>query len=435
MDVYDEDHHRAAEKDYEIFHRFDDPRRFKIIDIRPLDLIALEGLAAEMCGSSISDAEINRIHDASGGNPLYAVELMKAMTGNQGFWSASSSADVDGNAVCRRGSLSHISTKIDTKTKVEMNHRVEEIICFRLDKLSSPLQTVLKAAAVAASNGKAFDAVVISFILQEHDYFAEERSKEIGNFGTSCAFDEDSYLGNNMMQVEEAFEELASHGDFIRFVVENDDDDDNNFGGVEYSKLGEHHRRAALSGNVNEAESSGMFMEFKIPVEQATIYGLIVDEQKEYFHERVALFCIRQMSLTTSSKRDDAYMIEEEAFHWEHSSLWSRALSAYVNLAEIERGIGNERAWLQCIYRAAKMYKFMEEETCSLFPFEESVLRDESLVLSIIKNKGEVPSHIAESIVGCLERELDAVYDVFAVDMLVIPKVARLRRFGQYSIV
>lgn len=446
-DVYDTEHPSTNDMGYDVFRRFDDPRRFKVIDIVPLDRDALEGLAEEMNGACVGQAEINRIYEASGGNPLYAVELVKTLMANPALIPVSPGRELtDGNTGGGAGGGHVMSSTADMKTKMEMNHRVEEIICFRLDKLASPLQTVLKAAAVAASNGKAFDAVVISFILQEHDYFAEEHNKGPSNFRNASVFDEESYTGNNMTQVEEALEELVSNGDFIRFVVDNGDDDDEE----EYSRGGDgsptisgaasmkmvaasvkasvkapvKRRRVSITGD-DEGMESTLLMEFKIPVEQATIYGLIVDEQKEYFHERVALYCIRHMSLM-SGKSDDTNMIEEEAFHWEHSSLWSRALSAYLKLADIERRIGHERAWLQCIYRAAKMYKFMEEETCAIFPFEDSVLQDESLVLSIIKNKGDVPEHITSSMIDGLERELDAVYDVFAVDMLAIPKVARL---------
>jgi class 3 adenylate cyclase len=417
VDVYEQLNGSPTESGYPIFQRFDDPRRFKLMDIMPLEREALDELAEEMMGSNIGHLEVNRIFDASGGNPLYAIELVKTLMSTQGITSAASVANGES------------SPSVDTKTKMEMNHRVEEIICFRLDKLSSPLQTVLKAAAVASSSGKAFDAVVISFILQEHDYFAEE-SKGTPKFRDLHAFDFDSFSGNNITQVEEALEELVSNGDFIRFVMETEEDegdvnDSNSVDSPGYSaKVPTKHRRVSITGEVS-GMGDGMLMEFKIPVEQATIYGLIVDEQKEYFHERVALFCIRHMSLTYGKSQDTA-MIAEEAYHWEHSSLWSRALSSYLKLGEIQRRHGDERAWLQCIYRAAKMYKFMEEETCSIFPFEEAVLQDESLAISIIKQNGEVSERFSEETIENLEKELDTVYDVFAVDMLVLPKVARL---------
>lgn len=407
-EVYEIEHvpRDVLQKQHDIFGRFDDPRRFKAIDVAPLDRDAVEGLSKEMLGVDISGEEITRIFEASGGNPLYAIELIKTLVSSHGIAAA---------------------VNVESKVSTEMNHRVEEIICFRLDKLDSALQTVLKAAAVAASNGKAFDALVISFILQEHDYFAEDSNAL--PFRGSHAFDEDVYTGNNMTQVENALEELVANGDFIQFVG-GDPEDELNYEEDSLGLTTNHHQRRRLSlspfGGDGDDENHGPRMEFKIPVEQATIYGLIVDEQKEYFHERVALYCIRRLSLASSKGDDDTFLYEEEAFHWEHSSLWSRALSTYLKLGDIRRRENDDRAWLQCIYKAAKMYKFMEEETCAVFPFEENVFREETILINIIQSGGRLPSDVDQHFVEMLDRELDAVYEVFAVDMRVMPLVAKL---------
>jgi hypothetical protein len=379
-------HQSKIESPHAIFNRFDDPRRFKIIEVGPLDKDAIESFSRELIGSSVQEGDLNHIFEASGGNPLYAIEVMKTL----------------------------ISQTINSQTGetsrylAEMNHRVEEIICFRLDKLDSALQIVLKAAAIAASNGKAFDVLIISFILMEHDYFADLRRKDqmieqdaFNGFDNALSIINETFTGSNIADVENALEELAATGEFIQYVEDAND--------------------------AYDADNDVMVrcMEFKIPIEQATIYGLIVDEQKEYFHERAALYYIRKMQLN-QEKSLDTTVISEEAYHWEHSSLWSRALRTYLKLGDVERSNGNEREWLKCIYKAAKMYKYMEEETCHVFPFDQQLLQDENMIVSLIKKSGEIPANMTDDMIELLERELDPVYEVFGVDLQVMPLVAKL---------
>lgn len=59
------------------------PERCEAIDLRPLSLGALRSLLGRSVGS-ISRPALRRIHEASGGNPLYALELTRALKENAG---------------------------------------------------------------------------------------------------------------------------------------------------------------------------------------------------------------------------------------------------------------------------------------------------------------------------------------------------------------
>jgi DNA-binding CsgD family transcriptional regulator len=57
-----------------------EPERFEVVDVDPLSLGAIRSLVGERA-ASISRPLLRRIHEASGGNPLYALELARAVLG------------------------------------------------------------------------------------------------------------------------------------------------------------------------------------------------------------------------------------------------------------------------------------------------------------------------------------------------------------------
>eukprot|EP01042_Synura_sphagnicola_P036099 gene36099-46195_t len=147
--------------------------------------------------------------------------------------------------------------------------------------------------------------------------------------------------------------------------------------------------------------------EFRIPTEQSTIYALIIDEQREYFHGKVAQFFYRQRyesfagdGVASSSRhisRANSHQVlrsashhslksqpssrrlsqaanpltlqwllsceKEIAFHAEQAGLWSLAMRAYLHAAILSRRLGDHRHFVGGLLEAFKIVKCCEQDS------------------------------------------------------------------------
>ena len=55
-----------------------------------------------------------------------------------------------------------------------------------------------------------------------------------------------------------------------------------------------------------------------------TIYNLMLDEQKEYLHDRVASYLESLLTIKENKVIESIYAAElyEEGFHWEKAKMW-----------------------------------------------------------------------------------------------------------------
>lgn len=375
---------------YEFFKRYDDLDRFRVIDLHPLGRSSIIVLAKDFFGISIeNDNDLEKIYSASGGHPLYAVELMKSLI-------------TDDN----QGSSSPNEQMPSTST---LHHRIEEIICYRLDKLDFSFQIVLKAAAVAVSQGKQFTLDLISFILIDNDLFAgtpppmsptasfhlEEGEKEERNV------DETPHISINDVLID-----LLKKGEFIQI-----------------------HDYKGIKKEINWDLVKSAPMEFHIPLEQATIYSLLVDDQKHYFHERVALY-MHRCNQKKSTEDLTVTEVMDEGFHWEKAFLWSRAIRSYMQCSSMEKAQGNEAAYNEYLKLSYRMYKCMEQETMQLYPFEEWNNNTIDFILKTFFGSLDpvklIQSQQEHQVFLSLKDDFMSVFDVFEADLEIIPLVAVL---------
>ena len=82
--------------------------------------------------------------------------------------------------------------------------------------------------------------------------------------------------------------------------------------------------------------------EFKITLEQLTIYELMLDDQREYLHDLVASYY--ELERTRDNKPKVAItpqLLSEEGYHWENGKVWSSALFCYYEAAKLYDEVGD----------------------------------------------------------------------------------------------
>ena len=158
-------------------------RRLFLVELETLNESATLHLTLHLLqeeGAMMNDDEksLNIMYSLCGGNPFYAVELTKASikmvrnsnindnNNNNHNNSINSDNTNDNNNISFISSQiwSKIFLKIASKSRPE---RIEEIIIYRFDQLSSKSQLLLRVAAVAAYNNASFTAKMLSFVLPE----------------------------------------------------------------------------------------------------------------------------------------------------------------------------------------------------------------------------------------------------------------------------
>lgn len=401
---------------FEFFKRFNDLNRFNCIILHPLDKESTISLAKAAYGAENLVLDPNQVFEASGGNPLYAVELVKS--------------------VQKKNIASNAAQNINSNTK--LNHRIEEVICFRLDKLDFSLQIILKAAAVAASHNRTFSLQLVTYILinEKSESRRMSNSYAVENSVHSSFHSDDPSLPlfpENMVNdsetnfsVSEALLYLLKTGEFLQIST-----DDKDF----------------IPDNLTKEMIRDSWFEFQIPLEQATIYGLLVDEQKNYFHERVASYYLQNVIKTKKKNRIDTALPDnfnaipvldshfnsivsqliidrlEEAFHWERSFLWSRAIRAYMHAAKLAKVVApNDPLYIDYLNLAYNSFQSMERETNILPPgYFLSSLQDELLFKML--NLDDMSECATNPDYSTVRERLASMFEVFEADLDVLPFV------------
>jgi class 3 adenylate cyclase len=355
------------------FRSYGDQKRFLLVELPPLDKestikVAKEALAD--VGIAAADSDLAKLYDISGGNPLYTIELTKALqtihhqSGNDGV-----------NDI-----------KADLNELFNMNSRVEEVICYRFDKLTSAQQLVLKAAAVAVSNGRNFTGELIVYMLEENDQFSvnSEQTAAKKTIEETIQTELDGKSQNEA--VDRILLHLVHHHDFIRLA----------------------------SATERKGHSTQRQYMFTIPLEQTSIYKLIIDEQKQYFHERVAQFC-RKSSIhhrATDNIDDRIEEWKEEAYHWEYATSWGNALKALMFCAMRERERGNEVSWLQYLQQAYGLYKQLEQEIGVIVPLNEDRLPDSKILAKILLHDPQSYDEETVNSMRNLDKDMQMIFDI-----------------------
>jgi hypothetical protein len=319
------------------FRHYQDPACFKLISLSALDKNSSNAIVTETATNEMSAADLEKIYEASAGKPLYITELVKSFaTAGTAEEKERCITQVEGQALT------------STMTTTALSYRIEEVICYRLDKLHISSQVVLKAAAVAVAYGRSFDLELLQFMLLGTAYFhndsAPVSARGMQNAKANKVIDYGKDIEQNVevsssRTVEDTLLDLLRAEEFL----------------VVKSKTIKKSEIASI------AQLEQCTFDFHIPLEQNTIYGLLVDEQKEFFHERVALFLHRALRFQELDQID-LRTLWEKGYHWDHAALWSRALRSYLLAAKKCKAEGNELRCAESLLMAYEMFQHLEHE-------------------------------------------------------------------------
>jgi hypothetical protein len=351
------------------FQRFiqEDSERFSFGELQPMKRSSVAEFLEEyfeLDENMLDSTEFENVVASSGGIPLYAIELMRSTIERQ---------NVKKNA----GVGQSLQLKKDT-----MNHRIEEVIYYRLDQLDHTVQVLLKAAAVAASRSAYFNFEIISAVFKRNDQSNNQSGSEriaapaIGMFHKRASSRRFEGVGAAVKEVESIAASVKSHsfGTVLKELVQS---------GIFIQLLKDKKAsQDADDSNSSDEDSDGVLMtkliegcslEFQIPIEHTTIYNLLVDDQKSYFHEKLAWYWTSKLFAYYSSHQKIGeeeiplnFIDErlEEAFHWEKSYWFPNGILAYMTAADYYRHSSkkNECKWVECIKSAFKLFESLEND-------------------------------------------------------------------------
>lgn len=404
---------------------FRDLDRINLVDLKPLGLSATKVIASAIFESNnvldVGDAVYENLHKLSGGNALFLYELAKAMLEwyHNMVEEAAQAADAAGeNSVevtAARANFKFSDVIQDFRTT-----RIEEVICYRFDQFDTAAQLLLKLASVACANGGVFSLRLLTHMIQDDgssggafsclhsasvDAYEEGISKK-SNDGDTFGFEEDEgsdVAGGTVMVA--TLNSLLTNNEFIMVVKkrqesssasirvlqsmhmasgsaqslfddadEEGDEQDDQVGELSLSpmRVGTNpHLRNQPKAGANSTHYSPLqdpavalgklSFDFKIRLEQSTIYDLMLDEQKQALHERVASF----LELEASQRSDTpatSTELHEEGFHWERATGWSSAMSCYYRSAMLLDEVGAFEDSLIPLSAAYRMLNAMRNE-------------------------------------------------------------------------
>eukprot|EP01039_Chlorochromonas_danica_P008132 gene8132-8972_t len=312
------------------FANFSDNRRVNILPLQPLSKDAVKAMVTQSC-PNLKDDELETVYIASGGNPLYVVELLDSIDRFNLEFKNNSLVKLDSSA------LAEVIPSANSIT-----NRIEEVICYRLDKLHCSSQVLLKAVAVAVSYGHGCSLAMLKYILADHDLVGCDSTTS--SPGSSFISKQPSRLGRDIQpnklvrlhNVRDSLLQMLRKQEFL-------------------TPRGTHSSKKPK--DITHDDLRALEFQFLVPLEQNTIYSLIIEEQKEYFHERVAMFL--QMKHPDNADIQDLW---EEGFHWDRAGYWSRALRAYLMAAKKCKQEGQSLRCAESAFMAYQIYQNIEQE-------------------------------------------------------------------------
>ena len=149
----------------ELFTAFEGSGRFLRLKLKELDEPAIVNLVSKVFNEnkmhSVPQIVYTTVFEMSGGNPLYAYELVKELV---------EAVDVLENVVgSNTDSTQKVKEEIQlivTKIQELRTKRIEEVICYRFDQLDAASQLLLKMASVICSNSSLFTMAMLSYMIE-----------------------------------------------------------------------------------------------------------------------------------------------------------------------------------------------------------------------------------------------------------------------------
>eukprot|EP01038_Epipyxis_sp_PR26KG_P009538 gene9538-12846_t len=327
----------------DLLEGFDDDTRCMRVELASLDynLTAefVQGIFESYKILNVEDTQIfEKIHEMSGGNPLFIYELVRAMS----------------KEFLVQGSMSDLELLADTVAKFNTN-RIEGVICHRFDQLNPACQLLLKIASVACSNGSYFTVSMIAYVLNGNEAYKtrsfpitnnsqNDNNHQVNNIGGTAGNEyieensptqfrriitqisaisvrnalniDDEVISNpgdglytrqpsvlngsnrnleidmNSFNVNEVLLQLLLDGDFIQVCMTRHDHHEHE---SEHTNSPTHHGSSSATQTPPVAQPhshdlSNLCFDFKVGLEQVTIYNLMLEDQKEELHLLIASY-------------------------------------------------------------------------------------------------------------------------------------------------
>jgi hypothetical protein len=406
----------------------------KVIEV-PIVSLSFESLKAMVSGVLLKDNIIvsndeifQRLAEITGGNPLYAYELAKAVVDK---YKLATAAGIGGEH-----SGNNTMLEIIDSFKA---HRVEEVIFYRLDRLEPKTQMLLKLASVACASGssKGFSLEMIATILEgNYDAFA-------GNFLDQLVdvFYESEETKKIMKILAVLVKSLVDSGEFLKILHDRNRSSFSSEKSIASNTTilddlmmlqPEAVEEDSTEDKIYE-EYKDLSFDFKIGLERNMIYELMLEDQKESLHDRVATFLEKKNSVREYRMMLSSNDLLEEAFHWERAKIWTNALSCYYRAAlaleDLGAFTGSYRYYAAGFRCFTNLQKAMGENLLSMLNCDDST-RMVSLMM-------RTPSQGLEALISaeeCNEYVLyrHAIYRVVAGDeSLLIIIVRTITKFAQ----
>eukprot|EP01038_Epipyxis_sp_PR26KG_P013098 gene13098-17555_t len=353
----------------------------------------------KLYNSSDLDVVYHRIYENSGGNALYAYEISKAVAERY---------------VANQSQIVYLSDILDSF----QTSRIEEAISYRFDQFSSLCQLLLKIASVACSSGGYFTLVMLKHVLNDRKELQDAVFPSSLSNSYQHIHENDSNLPDSVLSLEisSAFAEILVSEEFLRVVgcgmtrdsLPLDKSPSPDIGNL-IVQLSSSNMKQPLKHQKSKSKSSYRFsidensfhrfsFEFKISLEQKAIYNLLLDDQKQSIHEKIASYLELNLSqnndhyygnkdyikinanminninnsvsnlnqpLSEEKAKASSMELMETGYHWEHAHVWSAAMICYYKSAEVLETIGS---FGDCRLHLLSALQMMDELFLEAFP-------------------------------------------------------------------
>lgn len=329
---------------------FADPERTLMLDLNPIEPHAIELLVSEVLvrsGFPTTNKQhlYEQIYALSGGNPLYAYELIKVVVDQAQQQPTNASDDP---SLCQ---FLH-----DFRS-----NRVEEVIYFRFDQLDSACQTVLKGSSVICAFGAPITFELLDYLINDDSNEADviiapmlQNAQSNSNSGMSPR-----ELMVNTINITAVIRELLIHNEFISIVQDKRTNMDGNMIHVLLESGSEGGLTLEQISMFDDNALREMHFEFSASIEQHAIYDLMLEDQKHWMHRRVAQY-YEKMFASRRGRRGSPSELFECGLHLESAQLYHESFPYFYRSAMILYNLGSSQLSHQQLERAHKIIKVMK---------------------------------------------------------------------------
>ncbi len=349
--------------------------------------------------SNLDDSIFHKLEEISGGNPLYIYEIGLACLEKLRCYAQDTNCDL--NTIFDGGENSnkvfqHMLSEFRT-------NRIDEVIYYRFDRLDAQSQLILKMGSVItiSNSHRGFNLEMLMHMLDRSISNASSpmiagidnntdalraSTSSGGNKELLCLFacldlkdtGHKKYL-KAAETLSKKLKEMVNQNSFIKIIRTrrrssfNDSTKDEMMNEILNLQSASFDfdlfdPNASFTTSAKKTQSMEEYEErlrkemidicydFNISLERKTIYDLMLDDQKESLHDRVANQLERENEEANSSNYLTFSDLNEEAFHWEKATVWGNAMSCYYRAGMLLDSLG---ALQECYKYLGNAYRML----------------------------------------------------------------------------